>query len=444
MSNYAKYVEKHRELILNSLDFLWANPETGYKEWKTHAYLEEQYAKLGYELTLAGDIPGFITEIDTGKEGPTVAIFGEMDSVICAAHPEADKDTGAVHSCGHCAQGAALLGLAAALKEEGALDGLCGKIRLVVVPAEELIEIEYREELYKKGVIKYFGGKPEFMWRGLLDGVDIAFMIHTEGGVEPYAAIEKGANGCIVKTATFEGVSSHAGGSPHRGVNALYAANVALNAANALRETFVDNEHIRFHPIITRGGDSVNSIPDNVTMESYVRGATMESIVVNNKKINRAMAAAAASMGANVRLRDIPGYWVRNYPDNFCKAFVEAAKSVLDKVYYTDDWSTGCSDMGDVGAIMPTIHPGISGAVGKFHGSDFRIVDKETATVKSAEIQLALLGVLLRDNAKRAKEIIENYKPEFSSMKEYFEFVDKLNIDKQAVIYEEDKAILDY
>ena len=49
---------------------------------------------------------------------------------------------------------AALLGLAAGLTEPGILDEMCGKILLVAVPAEELIEIEYREELYKKGIIK--------------------------------------------------------------------------------------------------------------------------------------------------------------------------------------------------------------------------------------------------------------------------------------------------
>ena len=265
MNNLFNLVDKHEKLIRDAHAFLWANPETGYKEWKTHDYLEEQFAKLGYELTLAGDIPGFITEIDTCKEGPTVAVFGEMDAIICATHPEADKETGAVHSCGHCAQGAALLGLAAALKEEGALDGFCGKIRLVVVPAEELIEIEYREALCKKGIIKYFGGKPEFMWRGLLDGVDMAFMFHTGGNNEQNFNINRGSNGCIVKTMTFQGISSHAGDSPHRGINALYAANVALSATNALRETFVDGDHIRFHPIITHGGDSVNAIPDTVT-----------------------------------------------------------------------------------------------------------------------------------------------------------------------------------
>ena len=46
-----------------------------------------------------------------------------------------------------------MLGLAAGLTEPGILDELCGKILLVAVPAEELIEIEYREELRKKGVL---------------------------------------------------------------------------------------------------------------------------------------------------------------------------------------------------------------------------------------------------------------------------------------------------
>ena len=136
MSQYAEHAKKYRQLMLDALDYIWKNPETGYREWKTHDYLETEFAKLGYELTLAGDIPGFTTLIDTGREGPTVAVFGEMDSIICPSHPDADKATGAVHSCGHCAQAAALLGLAAMLKEPGALDGLCGKIVVVAVPAE--------------------------------------------------------------------------------------------------------------------------------------------------------------------------------------------------------------------------------------------------------------------------------------------------------------------
>ena len=122
--------EKNRGLILEAERYIWKNPETGFKEWKTDAYLKEQYKKLGYTLHEAGDIPGFYVDIDTGREGPCVLILGELDSVICPEHPESDPETGAVHSCGHNAQSAALLGIAAALTEDGILDRLCGKIKL--------------------------------------------------------------------------------------------------------------------------------------------------------------------------------------------------------------------------------------------------------------------------------------------------------------------------
>ena len=66
-----------------------------------------------------------------------------------------------------------MLGLAFALKQEGALDGLCGRIKLCLVPAEEGIEIGYRKELIKKGIIKYTTGKPEFISRGYFDDLDV-------------------------------------------------------------------------------------------------------------------------------------------------------------------------------------------------------------------------------------------------------------------------------
>ena len=441
MEKYVQYVEKHRGIILDALDYIWKNPETGYKEWKTHAYLEEAFAKLGYELTLAGDIPGFTAMVDTGRPGPTIAIFGELDSLICATHPEADPETGAVHACGHCAQAAALLGLAAALKEPGALDEMCGKILLVAVPAEELIEVEYREELRKKGTIRYFGGKPEFMYRGLLDGVDMALMVHTSGGTS--GGITAGSNGCVCKTVAFEGVAAHAGGAPHNGVNALYAANLAMNAINALRETFKDDSHIRVHPIITAGGVAVNAIPDTVKLESYVRGATMEDIVEVNRKVNRATAAAAAAMGAKVQLRDIPGYFPRRHSLKGVELVAESFSTVLpDFNVNLQGWGTGCSDMGDVAAVMPALHPYIGGAVGGSHGKDYYIANPELACVKAAEVQLAFLAVALKDNAARAKEVIADYVPTFGSFQEYFDYADKLNLDCQAVSYEEDGSVV--
>ena len=444
MKHYIDLVEKHRTLILDANDYIWKNPETGYREWKTHAYLEEEFAKLGYELTLAGDIPGFTAEADTGRPGPTVAVFGEMDGLIVRTHPDADPRTGAVHACGHNAQCAALLGIAAALKEPGALDGLCGKIRLVAVPAEELIELEYRSELRKNGTITYYGGKPEFMRRGLLDGVDMAFMIHTSTNAANTGVVSGGANGMIGKSVCYQGVSAHAANAS-KGVNALYAANLGLNAINALRETFKDGDHIRVHPIITYGGDSVNAVPDTVRLESYVRGASMDAIMEANKKVNRAIAATAAAMGAKAQIVDFPGYWVRKYDVNLMETIRDAMEQVLDVVKYRPgNWGTGCSDIGDVGAVMPTVHPTIGGATGTGHGDNFYIADPESACVKSAAAQLICLAMLLKDDAAKAKQVIAEYEPQFASMADYFAYADSINLDIQAVTYEENKAILTY
>lgn len=444
MDQLKNLTELHRDRILQSFDYFWKNPETGYREVKTAAYLQNAFEELGYDVVTAGNIPGFYADVDTGIPGPTVAVMGELDALLCPTHPEADPETGAVHCCGHGAQLAALLGVAAVLKEPGALDGMCGRIRLMAVPAEELIEIDYRKQLKEQGIIRYFGGKVELMYRGWFDDVDISFMIHTNIRSEKNCGyITGGSNGCIVKKMEFQGVAAHAGGSPHLGVNALYAANLAMNAVNALRETFEDEKHIRFHPIVTSGGDSVNAIPDQVTMESYVRGADMQSIVTANRKVNRAVAASAAAMGANVRLEDIPGYHpVRNCVD-LIPVMQQAMEGVLENVVLEPNLiRSGCSDVGDLSSVMPMIHPYVSGASGKSHGNDYFITDPDTACVDSAKVQLCFLKLLLENGASRANQVLAKFKPVYPSISAYFQYMDSLNIDVQAVTYAENGNII--
>ena len=50
-------VAKYESPIYDTADYIWKNPETGYREWKTSAYMEEHFEALGYTLTKAGNIP---------------------------------------------------------------------------------------------------------------------------------------------------------------------------------------------------------------------------------------------------------------------------------------------------------------------------------------------------------------------------------------------------
>ncbi len=438
MQNIAKAVDKHRQLILDAERYLWKHPETGYKEVKTSAYMAEQFEKLGYKLTFAEGITGFVTDIDTGREGPTLLIMAELDSIICPSHPESDPETGAVHSCGHHAQCAALLGIAAALTEKGILEDFSGKIRLCAVPAEELLEIEYRTKLREKGIIQYMGGKSEFLSRGLFDGVDLAFLFHTGGK----SYVNEGAVGCIAKKIIYKGKAAHAGGSPWRGNNALYAATCGLNAINALRETFQDGDLIRVHPIITHGGDMVNAIPERVELESYVRGKTFDAITEANERVNRAFTGAAISLGANVEIVDIPGYAPLYNSTEMMAACVEAVHEILPEHELSDfPFGSGSTDMGDLSCIMPVVHPHVAGAAGTSHGNNYQIVDPETACVGSAKWQLALAKLLLENGAARAKRIIAEFRPQFASAKEYLDYMDALNCCGDRVEYREDGTV---
>ncbi len=430
-------VDKYKDSILETERYIWNNPETGFKEWKTDAHLKEKYRALGYELHEAGNIPGFYVDIDTGRDGPCVLVLGEMDSVICPEHPEADKETGAVHSCGHNTHSAALYGIAAALTEDGILDGLCGKIKLCAVPAEELLEIEYRSELKKQGVIKYFGGKSEFLHRGYFDGVDMAFMVHAGGRF----GVRNGYHiGCIAKKIIYKGKAAHAGGAPHAGRNALYAATCGLNAVNAIRETFLNMDYIRVHPIMTAGGTMVNAIPSEAKIESYVRGKTFDAIKKVNRKVNQALVGAALSIGTNIEIIDYPGYSPTLQDANLGNAFAEAAAQIIPqhefRVY--GGVATGSTDMGDLSCLMPVQHAEAGGARGTGHGMDYYIVDPVAACVDSAKLQIMLLHILLNNNGERAKQIISEYKPEFASKEEFLQFIDSLNDSGDRIEYLED------
>jgi metal-dependent amidase/aminoacylase/carboxypeptidase family protein len=302
------------------------------------------------------------------------------------------------------------------------------------VPAEELLEIGYRSTLKEKGIIKYFGGKSEFLSRGYFDGVDIAFMVHTSGGF----AIQKGSNGCIAKSIIYKGKAAHAGGAPNAGINALYAANCGINAINAIRETFIDSDFIRVHPIITHGGDMVNAIPESVTLESYVRGKTFDSMVKENRKVNRALIGAALSLGANIEIIDIPGYSPLNNDKNMMLIAKEAAELVLPDEslgYYPDGFSKGSTDMGDLSCIMPVVHPYSGGAKGTGHGNDYMIADPERACVKCAKWQVAMLDLLLSDGAARAKNVLDEFKPLFKNKEEFLAYQDSIESSGDRIEY---------
>ncbi len=430
-------IEKNRDKMLSAFQYIWQHPEIGYKEWLTSGYLEAEFIRLGYRLSRAGDIPGFTALLDTGRPGPRILILGELDALICATHPEADQETGAVHACGHLIQTASMLGVAAALKEPGMLEELSGSILFAAVPAEETIDLEYRNQLIQQGIIRYVAGKIEFLYRGYFEGVDLALMFHAGSHQEKLFELFDGMDGCITKHMVYRGVAAHAGGAPHKGVNALYAASLGLQACNSLRETFREQDYVRYHPIITSGGSATNVIPDLVKMDTYVRAASFDKMLEVNYRIDRALAASAAALGAQVTVKNKPG----NLPlhsdirlNRLCEQVIESLFGPGQILY--GGWDTQSSDVGDLSALMPVIQPLCMGAAGNQHGEDYRIEDKEKCIMNPARVLSCMIFELLRCDAAYAKEVIREYQPRYPLKEDYFKAIGAVEFEGELVAYQ--------
>jgi len=421
-------IDRRSEEIIEVAQAILETPETGFREVKTSRLVARKFAELEIPYRDGLAITGVKGLLQGDTDGPTVAVMGELDSLIVPDHPKADPETGAAHACGHHAQIGMLIGVAVGLTGAGVLPSFEGRVALIAVPAEEYIEIEFRESLRKTGKISFLGGKPELIKLGEFDDIDMAMMTHT-------ATMKKGrklslggtSNGTVAKQIQFIGQGAHAGGAPHRGINALNAAMIALSAINTQRETFKDADTIRVHPIITRGGEAVNIVPADVRMETFVRGKTLEAIKDANEKVDRALRAGALAVGGSVRITTLPGYLPMANDPNLQQVYKSNAISVAGKgkVVPGGRHGTGSTDMGDVSHIMPAIHPFAGGAAGISHGNDYLIEDYQLAVINPAKAMAMTVVDLLADGAAKAKEVLARSKPPMTKQ-EYLASMEEL------------------
>ena len=390
------------------------NPESGFREQRTSRFVAEKLCELGIPSEGGLALTGVKGMLHAAASGPTVGVFGELDSLIVPDHPFADPQTGAAHACGHHTQIGSLLAVAIGLQAPNVLENLAGRVALLAVPSEEFIEIEYRDGLRREGRIEFLGGKSEFVELGVMDDVDIAMMTHTENQDWGYSGAKIGVgasnNGMVAKRIRFEGVASHAGGSPHLGVNALNAANIALTAIHAQRETFLDDDSIRIHPIITKGGTVVSSVPADVRMETFVRGAAIEAYTAAAQKVDRALRAGAMAVGGSVNITTIPGYAPLSQDAALTELYVSNAAALLgaDGIARMGR-RTGSTDMGDISQIMPAIHPYAAAATGKAHGNDYVVQDYDLAVITAGKAMAMTIVDLLYDGAQQAQSIIRDF-----------------------------------
>ncbi len=415
-------IEARKDEIIEVGRHIWQNPEPGYREVKTSAFLVDKLTKLGLSVKTGLGLTGFRADIDTGRPGPTVAILGELDSLIIPSHPECDKQTGAVHSCGHNASATSIYGAAIGLLAPGVLDGLCGKIALIATPAEESIEMNYRKALIDAGKLHCIAGKAELIYEGVFNDIDVSFMHHLgrKFGYNDH-------NGCINKRITFHGKSCHAA-SPQNGINALNAATLAQSAIGLMREAYSNTDKIRIHGIISNGGDAVNVIPDTVTMEYMLRAPSVKEIVALNERFDRIVMHAAHAAECTATIESVNGF-MPLFDDNELGALdKEVVQYLVPGADYDANsyFMTSCTDMGDVATVIPAIHGYVPGGGGTSHSDNYFIDDEYSAYVINSEVNVLLAVELLYGDAEKGRAIAAR-KKDLMSIEEYIKLINSLN-----------------
>jgi len=318
-------IDEHRDVLIGVSNRIHGEPELGHQEFRASALLVEALRGHGYdvELGVAGMKTAFVAR-GPRREGPTIGVLAEYDALPSIGH-----------ACGHnliaaSALGAAI-GLSAVAKE------LPGNIVIYGSPAEE-------------GVVENAGGKVVMLEE--IRKADAAIMVHPANMWGSYGT----SNARESFLVEFYGKSSHAGGAPEKGINALDGVIQTFNGINALRQHI--NRDVRIHGIIKRGGDSPNVVPDYASAHLYVRAPTMPMLEEYYGKVLNIIKGAELATGARSKVTRVANPYANSLPnktltDLFRGEMVEVGVDFPEETELRK--GGGSTDFGNVSQVIPAL-----------------------------------------------------------------------------------------
>jgi amidohydrolase len=316
---------------------LHQHPELALDLPRTQARVLEALAGLPLRVRTGERQTSIVADLDGDRQGPTVLLRADMDALPMPEDTGLDyasQVSGVMHSCGHDAHTAMLVGAARVLADRRA--DLNGRVRLLFQPGEEGAggaAIALDEGLLAANPDGEGGGGEPVSW---------AFAIHQSPSIPSGLVGCKG--GALLASADelhirVRGRGGHAS-MPHHANDPIP---VACEIVQAL-QTWVTRRVDVFTPAVVtvariRAGSASNVIPETATLDGTVRTVTARVRGEAQAAVRRIAehVAAAHDMVAEVAIEDGYPVTVNDGP---------AAEEVLD----TARWLLG----EDQTVVMPT------------------------------------------------------------------------------------------
>lgn len=251
----------YQEELVKTRRFLHTHPGTGFDLEETLAYVKEELLSMGYEPEMCGKA-GIVARAGEKKEGKVFLIRGDMDALPIKEEADVDfpSTNGKMHACGHDMHTTMMLGAARLLKKHE--DQICGTVKLMFQPAEEIFE-----------------GSKDMIEAGLLENpkVDAAMMIHVMAGLPLSAGTIISCDGGVSAPAAdyfyidIQGKGCH-GSMPNNGIDPI---SIAAHIITGLQEIHARELGLSDEAILTLGtiqaGNAANVIPDTAHLSGTIR-----------------------------------------------------------------------------------------------------------------------------------------------------------------------------
>lgn len=240
---------------------------------------------------------GVIGIIRGAQEGKVVGLRADMDALQVQEENDVEyrsKNDGVMHACGHDVHTAGLLGAAKLLCERR--DKICGTVKLIFQPAEELSPI---------------GGSRGMLDSGYLDDVQAVYGLHVWPDL-PHGKVGVKAGPLMAATdhftITIHGKTAH-GAKPDQGIDAVVLGAQFVMAAQSIVSRKVDPLD---HAVVTFGvfnaGTRYNIIAGECVLDGTVRTLRPETRDMVEDSMRKLLDAICLQSGATAEIEYGRGY----------------------------------------------------------------------------------------------------------------------------------------